>query len=59
LFFYLGRLALIGHAIEGLIAAVYAPSKGKSPLSMGIYTFFVGAFGLMELFQGPVSQDAH
>ncbi|BFM40349.1 hypothetical protein [Synechocystis sp. LKSZ1] len=58
LVFYLGRVALIGHALESLIAAVYAPSKGRSPLSIGVYTFFVGTIGLMELFQGPVSQDA-
>jgi hypothetical protein len=55
--FYLGRLVLIGHAVEGLIAAVYAPSKNRSPLSTGFYTFFVGTVGLVELFQPPTEHE--
>ncbi len=48
----LGRIALAAHGIEGAIAAVYAPSRGRSPLKYAIYTFFVGTLGLVELFQG-------
>jgi hypothetical protein len=55
--FYLGRLALIGHVIEGIVAAFYAPSKGRSPLNIGIYIFFVGTVGLVELFQQPQKEE--
>ena len=48
--FWVERFALIAHFIEGMIAAFYAPSKGKIPLQSGIYTFFVGTVGLFELF---------
>lgn len=48
--FYISRFALIAHAIEGAIAAIYSPSKQQSPLGYAIYTFFVGAPGLAELF---------
>lgn len=43
-----GVLAL--HAIEGILAAFYAPSRAKQPLSYGLYTFFVGFPSLLELF---------
>jgi hypothetical protein len=46
----ISRFALIAHAIEGAIAAVYAPSKQKMSLQFGIYTFFIGTVGLLELF---------
>lgn len=45
------RFALIAHAIEGAIAAVYAPTKKKWFLPYSIYTFFVGTVGLLELFE--------
>lgn len=48
--FWVVGFALIAHSIEAVIAAVYAPSKQKSPFSYGIYTFFVGTVGLVELF---------
>lgn len=48
--FWIERFALISHFIEAIIAAGYAPSKNKLPLSYGIYTFFVGTVGLLELF---------
>ena len=51
--FWFGRFALIGHGIKAVIATFYAPGKGKAPLSYGIYTFFVGTVGLVELFQLP------
>ncbi|MGF1603767.1 MAG: hypothetical protein ACFCU8_17430 [Thermosynechococcaceae cyanobacterium] len=45
------RILLTVHAIEGVIAAAYAPSKQKQPVFYGIYTFFTGMVGLVELFQ--------
>ena len=48
--FWLGRIAISIHFIEGLVASVYAPSKQKQPIQYGIYTFFVGTVGLVELF---------
>jgi len=47
--FTISRFALIAHAIEGAIAAIYSPSRQQSPLGYAIYTFFVGAPGLAEL----------
>lgn len=49
------RLILIAHAIEGAIAAVYAPTKKKRFLPYSIYTFFVGTVGLLELFDREAS----
>jgi len=46
---WLGSIALVAHAVEGLIAASKARSHGKNPLSYGIYTFFVGFVGLQKL----------
>jgi hypothetical protein len=54
--FWFGRFALISHSIEAIIAAFYAPSRGRSPFNMGIYTLFVGTVGLVELFQLPQGQ---
>ncbi|MEQ9357174.1 MAG: hypothetical protein RIG63_18605 [Coleofasciculus chthonoplastes F3-SA18-01] len=36
--------------MEAIIAAVYAPSRQKTPIVYGTYTFFVGTVGLLELF---------
>jgi hypothetical protein len=49
---WLGRFALIAHLIEGMIASFYAPAKGKPAIQYGIYTFFTGTVGLLELFEG-------
>ena len=57
LVFYLGRLVLVSHGLEAIIAVVYAGSKGRSPVVTGIYTFFVGTVGLMELFQPGENTD--
>ncbi|MEH2071137.1 MAG: hypothetical protein V7K47_23770 [Nostoc sp.] len=47
----IARFALIAHLLEGIIAAIYAGSKSQLPLRYGIYTFFVGTIGLVELFR--------
>lgn len=54
--FWIGRLALVAHGIEGAIAAILAPARSQKPLQYGIYTFFVGTVGLAELFQMPKSE---
>ena len=51
--FWFGRFVLISHGIEAAAAALYAPAKQKPTLGYGIYTFFVGTIGLVELFQLP------
>ncbi len=48
--FWIERFAISAHLIEGIIAVYYAPSKNKVPIIYGIYTFFVGTIGLLELF---------
>lgn len=45
----IASLALIAHCVEGLIAGVQANSCNKNFLTYGIYTFFVGFVGLLEL----------
>jgi len=49
--FWVGRFALVVHLIEGIAAALYASSKRKAPIQYGIYIFFVGTVGLLELFE--------
>jgi hypothetical protein len=51
--FWISRVALVIHAVEGAIAAAYAPARARSALRYGIYTFFVGTVGLVELWQLP------
>lgn len=48
--FWVERFALVIHFIEGMIAMVFAPRKQQAPIPSGIYTFFVGTIGLVELF---------
>ena len=62
--FYLERLVLMIHFIEaiiaGMIARIYVKKTSttlqKSALYQGIYTFFVGTVGLMELWQQLVTK---
>ncbi|MBW4630278.1 MAG: hypothetical protein KME49_33410 [Brasilonema octagenarum HA4186-MV1] len=49
--FWIERFAVTIHFLEGVVAAFFAPSRKKTPLQYGIYTFFVGTIGLLELFQ--------
>lgn len=51
---WLASIALIAHLIEGFIAAWKASSCHKNFITYGIYTFFVGFVGLLEL-QGILS----
>ncbi len=47
----IAHLALSAHLVEAIIAAYYAPTKNKTSIQYGIYTFFVGTIGLLELFE--------
>ncbi len=49
--FWCERFVVTAHFFEGIIAAYFAPSKNKIPIQYGIYTFFVGTIGLLELFE--------
>ena len=49
--FWVGRFALVVHAIEGAIAAGCALRQQQAPIPYAIYTFFVGTIGLVELFK--------
>ena len=46
---WLASIALIAHLIEGLIATFKANACHKNFITYGIYTFFVGFVGLLEL----------
>jgi hypothetical protein len=48
---WIGRFALVAHFLEGIIAFIYAPSRNQPAIASGIYTFFVGTVGLVELFK--------
>ena len=56
LVFWIGCIAMAIHAIEAVIVAAYAPARKKSPLQYGIYTFFVGTVGVIELFVPEIDQ---
>jgi hypothetical protein len=49
--FWIERVAVGAHLIEAIIAAFNAGSKDKIWYKYGVYTFFVGTIGLMELFR--------
>jgi len=46
----IAHVALSAHFLEALIAAYYAPERNQSSIKYAVYTFFVGIFGLLELF---------
>jgi hypothetical protein len=48
---WIGRFALVAHFLEGIVAFMYAPSRNQPAIASGIYTFFVGTVGLVELFE--------
>ncbi|MEO1374568.1 MAG: hypothetical protein AAFW70_09675 [Cyanobacteria bacterium J06635_10] len=48
--FWIERIAVTAHLIEAIIAAFKAGSQDKIWYKYGVYTFFVGTVGLMELF---------
>ncbi len=48
--FWIERVAVAVHFVEAIIAAFKAGSKDKIWYKYGVYTFFVGTIGLVELF---------
>ncbi len=56
LIFWVGRCAVTIHFIEGIIAGYWSFLKQKNPIKYGIYTFFVGTVGLLELKSQPINQ---
>lgn len=57
--FWVERFIVTCHFLEGVIAAFYAPTKKKIPIKYGIYTFFVGTVGLLELFSKESEEIAN
>jgi hypothetical protein len=53
-----GHIAVTIHVIEGIIAAFYAPSRGKTPFFFALYTFFVGFPGLFEILGKIKSRES-
>ncbi|WP_299408593.1 hypothetical protein [Acaryochloris sp. IP29b_bin.148] len=53
--FWFERFALTAHAVEGVVASLFAKSREQSPIPYGLYTFFVGTVGLLELLEQPAS----
>lgn len=47
--FWLGTVAIIAHAVEGVIAATKVNGSDRNPFVYGLYTFFVGFVGLQEI----------
>jgi hypothetical protein len=54
--FWVERFIVTCHFLEGVIAAFYAATKKKMPIKYGIYTFFVGTVGLLELFSKELEE---
>ncbi|MEY3869928.1 MAG: hypothetical protein RLZZ338_3819 [Cyanobacteriota bacterium] len=47
----IAHLALLSHFIEGIIAGFYVFPRGGNYIKDGIYTFFTGTVGLLELWE--------
>lgn len=45
----IGRVALISHLLEAIVAGFSAKNQGKNTLKSAVYTFFVGTVGLLEV----------
>ena len=46
----IGRVAIAGHLLEGVIIGIKAKSQGRSAITSGIYAFFVGFPSIIETF---------
>lgn len=47
----IAHLALLSHFIEGIIAGFYIFPRGGNYIKDGVYTFFTGTVGLLELWE--------
>jgi hypothetical protein len=54
LMLWIGSFAIAVHFTEAVVAAFCASSRNKNPIKYGIYTFFVGTVGLLELFERDI-----
>jgi len=52
------HVVLLAHFIEALIAAYYAPTRNRIAIKYAAYTFFVGIFGLLELWENQDIAEA-
>ena len=50
------HVVLLAHFLEALIAAYYTPTRNQTSIKYAAYTFFVGIFGLLELFDNDQEQ---
>ncbi|MEM7579300.1 MAG: hypothetical protein ACFB02_06955 [Mastigocoleus sp.] len=50
---WFAHFVFIAHLVEAIVAIIFASSKNQQPLKYGVYTFFVGTVGLLELFDNP------
>jgi glucan phosphoethanolaminetransferase (alkaline phosphatase superfamily) len=53
----LTHVVLSAHFLEALIAAYYAPTRNQISIKYAAYTFFVGIFGLLELFDNDQEKE--
>lgn len=49
--FWIGTVALLLHGMEAIVAAVLAYRLQENPVKAGIYTFWTGAAGIMDILQ--------
>jgi hypothetical protein len=53
----IAHVALSAHFLEAIIAAYYAPTRNQTAIKYATYTFFVGIFGLLELFENEQEKE--
>ena len=52
------HVVLLAHFLEALIAAYYAPTRNQTSIKYAAHTFFVGIFGLLELWENQDIAEA-
>ncbi len=52
-----GRLPVIAHLVEAVIAIAVAVRRDKAPIAAGVYTFLVGTVGLLEILESQPEGD--
>ena len=49
--FWIGTAALLFHVLEGVIAGFLAHRLKENPVKAGVYTFWTGIAGIIEILQ--------
>ncbi|NEQ53817.1 MAG: hypothetical protein F6K11_27420 [Leptolyngbya sp. SIO3F4] len=49
--FWIGTVALLFHVLEGVTAAILAYRLKENPVKAGLYTFWTGFVGIVEILQ--------